>query len=320
MAQGAASRLLDLLVLLQTRPEWRAADLAARSGVSERTIRTDVARLRDLGYPIESAPGRSGGYRMGRSGRIPPLMLDDDDAVVIAVALRMLSQVPGMIEPAEVVEGKLERSLPDRVRRRARAVVDGLDVGSPNTASNVEIPAVDPALLSELSAAIRDRAGLRVRYGSEHEAVEVDPYRLVSWQQRWYLVGRVRPGGEWRALRVDWLELRVPGAGGFVADPLPGGDYSAFVIGDVASRGWSVHARIRVAAPAEEVLRRINPAVGTVEPLGPDRCVLVTGADSIEMVAVWIGMLGLDFDVESPPELVDHLTTIGRRYLRAVGH
>lgn len=318
MAHATASRLLDLLVLLQTRPEWTATDLAARVGVGDRTIRSDVARLRELGYPIDSTPGRAGGYRMGRGGKIPPLLLDDDDAVLVAVALRLLSQAPGMAEDAELVSTKLERSLPDRVRRRVRALLDSLDVGSSNTASNVPIPAVDAALLSDLAAAIRDRAGLRIRYGPQQEELEVDPYRLVSWQQRWYVVGRVRPDGRWQALRVDWVELRVPGAGRFSEHPLPGGDYSSFVLGDVASRGWSVHARIAVDAPAQEVLARINPAVGTVEPLGPDRCVLVTGADSLEMIAVWVGMLGLDFHVDEPVELREHVRAVGARYARAV--
>ena len=148
--------------------------------------------------------------------------------------------------------------------------------------------------------------------------MECDPYRLVSWQERWYVVVRMRPDGRWRALRADWLELRIPGAGRFSPEPLDGGDYAAFVLRDVAFSGWNVHCRIAVDAPAEEVLRRINPTVGVVETVDDEHCVLVTGADSVETVAVWIGMLGLDFHVDEPPELVAHLRTLATRYAAAV--
>jgi hypothetical protein len=140
----------------------------------------------------------------------------------------------------------------------------------------------------------------------------------VSWQERWYVVVRVRPAGRWRALRADWVELRIPGAGRFSPDPLEGGDYAAFVLRDVAFSGWNVHCRIAVDAPAEEVLRRINPTVGVVETVDDEHCVLVTGGDSVETVAVWIGMLGLDFHVDEPPELVAHLRTLATRYAAAV--
>jgi predicted DNA-binding transcriptional regulator YafY len=148
--------------------------------------------------------------------------------------------------------------------------------------------------------------------------VTAEPYRLVSWQQRWYLVSRSRPSGQWAAFRVDWMRLRIPGAGRFIPAPLTGEDYSSFVLREVASTGWKVHARIAVDAPAEQVLSRINPAVGVVETIDENRSVLVTGADSLETVAVWIGMLGLDFHVTDPPELVEHLRALAGRYARAL--
>ena len=146
----------------------------------------------------------------------------------------------------------------------------------------------------------------------------MEPYRLVSWQRRWYLVGRTARTDAWSTYRLDWIRLRTPGGPRFTPVDLPGGDYTAFVLRDVAFAGWSVHTRIRVDAPADEVLSRINPAVGVVEAVDDQTCVLVTGGDSVEIIAVYIGMLGLDFTVDSPPELVAQLAVVGERYRRAV--
>ena len=314
---GTSARLLALLGLLQSRPIWRGSELAGRLDVDRRTIRKDIERLRDLGYPVDTVRGRTGGYRLGSQGRLPPLLLDDDEAVAVAIGLGMVdTAVPGLAETGSAALAKLERTLPDRLRRRVAAVRDSTDIGPVNTGTNVADPGVDPGLLVDLAAAIRDRQGVRFRYRGE-EPVEADPYRLVSWQHRWYVVARRRPTGDWDAYRLDWIELRVPGGSRFAAQPLAGGDYSAFVLRQVASTGWRVHARILVDAPAEEVLARINPAVGVVETVDRERSVLVTGADSWEIVAVWIGMLGLDFHVDQPPELVAHVRSLAERYTGA---
>jgi predicted DNA-binding transcriptional regulator YafY len=176
---------------------------------------------------------------------------------------------------------------------------------------------VDPALLADLAAAVRDHEAIRFFYGDAQAPVEAEPHRLVSWQHHWYVVGRRRPDDQWQAYRADWMTLRVPGGGRFTPRPLEGGDYAAFVLRDVASTGWKVHARIAVDAGAEEVLARINPTVGVVETVDDTHCVLVTGADSVEIVAVWIGMLGLDFHVTDPPELVEHVRVLAERYAGA---
>ncbi len=315
---GTSARLLALLGLLQSRPTWTGPELATRLGVDERTVRKDVERLRDLGYPVDAVRGRAGGYRLGSQGRLPPLLLDDDEAVAVAVGLSMVDiSVPGLAETGSAALAKLERTLPDRLRRRVQALRESTDIGPANTGTNVDDPTVDAGLLVEIASAIRDRQGLRFRYRGE-ERVEADPYRLVNWQQRWYVVARRRPTGRWEAFRIDWIELRVPGASRFSAQPLDGGDYAAFVLRHVASTGWQVHARISVDAPAEQVLARINPAVGVVESVDAGHCVLVTGADSWETVAVWIGMLGLDFHASGPPELVSHLRELARRYAGAL--
>ena len=192
--------------------------------------------------------------------------------------------------------------------------------GPENTGSNVADPRVDAGLLTAVAAAIRDTTELRFDYrggAAGGELRQIEPYRLVSWQRRWYLVGRDPRDDGWSTFRLDWMTLRVPGGRRFTPRPLPGGDYTAFVLREVAFTGWKVHARITVDAPAAEVLARINPTVGVVETLDERTCVLVTGGDSLEIVAVWIGMLGLDFRVTEPPELVAHLRVIGERYRRA---
>ena len=321
MALQTSSRLFALLGHLQVRRTATGPELAALLGVGERTVRKDVERLRELGYPVEAVRGAAGGYRLGDHGRLPPLLLEADEAVAVAVGLGSVSAVRGIEEAGALALAKLEHVLPDRLWRRVRALTESTDVGPANTGTNVAAPPVDVALLADLATAIRDREGLRLFHrpgGGAEERLECDPYRLVSWQERWYVVVRMRPDGRWRALRADWLELRVPGAGRFSPEPLDGGDYAAFVLRDVAFSGWNVHCRIAVDAPAEEVLRRINPTVGVVETVDDEHCVLVTGADSVEVVAVWIGMLGLDFHVDEPPELVAHLRTLATRYAAAV--
>jgi predicted DNA-binding transcriptional regulator YafY len=168
-----------------------------------------------------------------------------------------------------------------------------------------------------VAAAIRDHEEIRFRYRG-NERLQVEPYRLVSWQRRWYLVARDATADTWSSFRLDWMQLRVPGGRRFRPVELPGGDYPAFVLRTTAFAGWQVHVRIIVYAPAEEVLSRINPAVGVVEAIDDSTCVLVTGADSVETVAVYIGMLGIDFTATEPPELVAHLATLARRYTDAV--
>jgi predicted DNA-binding transcriptional regulator YafY len=168
-----------------------------------------------------------------------------------------------------------------------------------------------------IAAAIRDHEEVRFGYRDDLR-FQVEPYRLVSWQRRWYLVGRDASTNEWSTFRLDWMQLRTPGGRRFSPVELPGGDYPAFVLRTTAFAGWNVHAQITVNASAEEVLSRINPAVGVVEAVDDHTCVLVTGADTVETVAVYIGMLGLDFAVTEPPELLAHLTTLAERYARAV--
>ncbi|XAS66953.1 WYL domain-containing protein [Micrococcaceae bacterium Sec5.7] len=322
-----SSRLLKLLALMQARPAWPGPELAERLNVSTRTVRNDIDRLRGLGYPVDAVRGAAGYYRLGAGANLPPLLLDDEEAVAVAVGLRTGSGVKGMEETSARALAKLEQVLPHRLRRQVTAINSATSKGPDNTGSNVKEPEVDPAVLGTIAGAIRDRHYLRFRYntpkGGTPESAErfselVEPYRLVSWVRYSYLVGREQKTGAWHTYRVDWLDLSMPTGRRFAPEPLPGEDYTSFVLRDVASTGWKVHARITVFASAEEVLSRIHAAVGIVESVDESTCVLVTGADSLEVIAVYIGMLGLDFKVSEPAGLVEHLRLLGQRYAKAI--
>ena len=319
-----AARMLALLGLLQSRADWSGRELAARLDVTDRTIRNDVERLRRLGYPVEAVRGPGGRYRLGVGAKLPPLLLEEDEAVAVAVGLRAGTAVAGIEETSARALAKLEHVLPHRLQRRVNALRDAVTAGPENTDANVEDPRVDAGLLAEVAAAVRDHVELRFDYptgapgGADVHVVQVEPYRLVSWQRRWFVVARDPRSDTWAPYRLDWLRLRTPGGRRFTPRPLAGEDYTSFVLREVAASGWSVRARIAVDAPAEDVLARINPTVGVVERTDADHCVLVTGADSVEIVAAYIGMLGLDFHVTDPPELVAAVERLGRRYLRAV--
>ena len=165
---------------------------------------------------------------------------------------------------------------------------------------------------------MRDHVELRFDYQAPHvtSRLQLEPYRLVSWQRRWFVVARDARTDTWAPYRLDWMHLRTPGGRRFTPQPLPGEDYTSFVLREVAFSGWLIHTRIAVDAPAEEVLARINPTVGVVESVDAEHCVLVTGGDSVEIIAVYIGMLGLDFHVTEPAELVEAVAQVGERYRR----
>lgn len=310
------SRVLALLALLQVKPRWSGPELAERLGVTTRTIRNDVNRLRELGYPVDATLGSAGHYRLGPGAKLPPLLLDDEEAVAVAVGLRAATGIEGIAESSARALAKLDHVLPHHLRRQVTAIHAATTRAPDNTDTNVEDPEVDPAVLTAIASAIRDTEWLRFDHPGSEVALVVEPYRLVSWVRRWYLVARDPADGAWRTFRVDRVGLRMPTHRRFtpVAPPF---DWTDFVLRDVASTGWNVHARITVHAPAEAVLARINPTVGVVEAVDATTCVLVTGADSVEMIAVYVGMLGLDFRVTGPPALVGHLRTLAERYALA---
>jgi predicted DNA-binding transcriptional regulator YafY len=310
------ARLLALLALLQSGPERTGRELSERLEVSTRTIRHDIERLRELGYPVDGNRGSVGGYRLGAGGKLPPLLLDDEEAVAVTVGLRAAAGISGVEEAGTRALAKLEQVLPSRLRPTVDALRSTIDRAPENVGTDAPDPEVDARVLQAIAGAIHDVEWLRFDYQGGARLVE--PYRLLSWQRRWHLVARDPIDDSWTTYRVDWIEPRMPTRRRFDPQPLPGSDYTAFALRTIAATGWQVHARLRVAASAEQVLARINPTVGVVEPIDDENCVLVTGADSLDTVAAYIGMLMMDFAVESPPELLPRLTLLAERYRRAV--
>lgn len=308
-----SARLLVLLSLLQSRRDWRGADLAERLGVTTRTVRNDVERLRGMGYAIDAVPGPAGGYRMGTGGAaIPPLLLDDDEAVAVAVGLRSAATmgIAGVEEASVGALLKVEHILPSRLRHRVASLHAATEsVSTPG-------PTVDAAVLTAVAGAIRSSERLKFDYlsrdGSESRR-DVEPHRLVSWGRRWYLVAWDVRRDDWRTFRVDRVRPLVGGGPRFTPRPLGDDDAATFVQRGVAQAPWNYRARIRLAAPAEAVTSRLAPAAEAT-PDGPDHCVVEVGSDSPHQLALWIGMLDVDFEVLEPPELAEAFARLARRY------
>ncbi|TKK87973.1 YafY family transcriptional regulator [Herbidospora galbida] len=312
-----SARLLRLLSLLQARRDWPGRDLADRLGVSDRTVRRDVERLRDLGYPVHASRGTDGGYRLGAGTAMPPLLLDDEEAVAVAIGLRTaVESVAGMAETSARALTKLEQVLPSRLRHR----VDALRASTEPVPADRPGPTVDAAVLSILATACRNRERLRFDYRA-HDGSSTpraaEPHRIVSWGRRWYLVAWDVDRHDWRTFRVDRLTPRTPTGPRFPPRDPPEGGAAAYVARGVSSAAWRHRARIVVHAPADVVTERINPAVGVVEAIDDDTCVLDTGAETIHTLAVHLGLLDLDFDVSEPPELIEHLRLVAARFTRA---
>jgi predicted DNA-binding transcriptional regulator YafY len=311
-----SARLLRLLSLLQMRREWSGHDLAARLEVDIRTIRRDVDRLRNLGYPVGATPGVAGGYRLGAGTELPPLLLDDEEAVAVAVGLQTATTgtIAGIEETALRALAKLEQVLPARLRHR----VNALRAATVSVPPDVRGPAVDAETLIVVATACRDHERLRfdyVNFDGEASSRVVEPHRLVRWGQRWYLLAWDLDRADWRTYRVDRVQPKVTGPR-FVPRELPD-DPAAYISRGVSAAAWRYTARVKVHAPAAVITERITPAVGVVEAIDDDTCILVAGADSVDTVVVWLGMLDADFEVSQPPELVARIRELAARYDRA---
>ena len=311
----ASGRLLRLLSLLQTPRDWTGAELADRLEVSTRTIRNDIERLRALGYPVHATRGSVGGYRLEAGAILPPLLLDDDEAIAVAVGLRTSAggAVGGIEETTLRALGKLEQVLPQRLRRRVNALQAFTVLVPPNQNE----PTVDPDVLTLLASASRDHVRLRFSYRDREGAAsrrEAEPYRLVNWGRRWYLVAWDIERDAWRTFRVDRIVPRLPLGARFTPRPLPDEDVAAYVARGVTGSSWGFRARVIVHAPAGQVTERIGRWIGSVEPIDERSCVLDAGASSAEMMALYLGLLDADFTVTEPPELVDHLRRLAERY------
>jgi predicted DNA-binding transcriptional regulator YafY len=313
-----SARLLRLLSLLQARRHWGGPELAQRLGVTTRTVRADVERLRSLGYPVEATPGVAGGYRLGAGAAMPPLLLDDEEAVAVAVGLRTAAggSVTGIEETSLRALAKLERLLPSRLRRRVTAVQGfTLDVGGGG-------PTVDADMLALLAGACRDAERLRFDYARHDGSVSrrvVEPHRLVHLRRRWYLVAWDVERADWRTFRVDRVTPRPPTGPRFVPRTFPEEDVGAYVQRGVGAAIWRHWARVRLHATAADVARRWPNAPGRTTPETGGTCLLEVGADTFEQLALHLGLLGVEFEVLAPPELADAVRALGERYVRAAG-
>ncbi|MDR2986268.1 MAG: YafY family transcriptional regulator [Nocardiopsaceae bacterium] len=312
-----SARLLRMLSLLQAKRDWTATELAARLGVTTRTIRNDVGRLRGLGYPVEARPGVAGGYRLGSTGVLPPLLLDDDEAVAVAIGLRTAAggSIAGIEETSVRALTKLQQVLPARLRRQVSAFQS---YALPAPAAG---PQADPDVLTVIAAACRDHERLRFDYTAHSGSVSqrsAEPYRLVSNRRRWYLVAWDTDRNDWRTFRADRIRPRTPAGPRFTPRPLPpDNEIAAQVARGAAEATWQYRARVIVHAPAAYVRARL-PIPAEVEPLGEDRCAFEPGSDHPEMLALYLGMLGADFTIVDSPELVAALRGLTDRYQRAI--
>jgi predicted DNA-binding transcriptional regulator YafY len=313
-----SSRLLDLLSLLQARRDWPGGELAERLEVSPRTIRRDVERLRGLGYPVESLTGPAGGYRLRAGTAMPPLLLDEDEAIAIAVGLRTAARasVTGIEETSIRALVKLEQVLPEHLRRRVAAL------GSATVAPAVDGPTVDPQHLTTIAGACRDFECLRFRYSSRdgiETRREVEPHTVVNLGRRWYLVSWDRGREDWRTFRVDRIDAPATTGVRFTPRDLPAEDAATYVRENIAGAFNRFEARVTVHGAAEDVARRLPHLAGALTPIDEQRCEYRTSDYDIEWLALRIAMLGVEVDVHEPPELITQLRALSRRLRRATG-
>ncbi|MFH8752034.1 helix-turn-helix transcriptional regulator [Streptomyces rimosus] len=312
-----SARLLKLLSLLQTHRDWSGTELAERLGVTPRTVRRDVDRLRTLGYPVSASAGVAG-YRLGAGTQLPPLLLDDEEAVAVAVGLRTAAgaTVAGIAETSVRALVKLESVLPSRLRHRVQALQSAtvpLAQGG---------PVVAPDTLTAIAAACRDHEILRFSYRS-HDATETrreaEPHRLVFSGRRWYLLAYDTGRADWRTFRVDRLTLRTPNGPRFTPRQAPAPDLADYASRALSTAPYRHQARFTVHAPAAQVQERMPATAATVEPRDAQSCTVTASAHSLDELALWVGLLGVPFTVHEPPELVEHVRGLAARLAASAG-
>jgi predicted DNA-binding transcriptional regulator YafY len=310
-------RLLRLLSLLQVRRDWSGADLAERLGVTSRTVRNDIERLRILGYQVRSSTGVTGGYRLAPGSVMPPLLLDDDEAVAVGLTLRAAAagSVTGIEETSLRALTKLEQTLPARLRHRLNA----LRQATVSVAGGG--PTVDAETLTTVAAACRDHLRLRFDYAARDGADSVrrvEPHRLVYTGRRWYLLAWDVDRADWRTFRADRIRPWLP-AGPRFTPREPPDDAARHVVRGTGSRAWTVPARVLLHAPAEAIAERLSPAAGLVHPIDEHTCQLETGADSVGDLVGFLTSLDVGFEVLDPPALRDRMRELAARYAAAAG-
>jgi predicted DNA-binding transcriptional regulator YafY len=311
-----SARLLRLLSLLQTPRDWTGADLAQRLEVDVRTVRRDIQKLRDLGYPVHATPGAAG-YRLGAGTKLPPLLLDDEEAVAVAIGLRTAASgtVTGIEETSLRALAKLEQVLPSRVRHRVN-LLHSVTVTVPGTG-----PAVDPAVLTAVAAACREHQRLRFDYHNHDGANSVrdtEPHRLVHTGRRWYLIGWDTDRRDWRTYRVDRIRPRIPAGPRFTPRQAPDVDLAGYLAHGVSTAPYRYQARITLYTAAETAAERIPPTVGVIEAVDPQTCLLHTGSNSLDEIAIYVATFGFRFQIHEPPELITHIRHLTARLTDAV--
>jgi predicted DNA-binding transcriptional regulator YafY len=314
---NTSSRTLRLLSLLQTHRFWPGDELADRLGVSARTLRRDVDRLRELGYPVEARRGIEGGYQLAAGAALPPLVLDDDEAVALAIGLRAAAQgaVAGIEESSVRALAKVARIMPPHLRRR----VDALRAMTQGPAAWNAGPNVDAGVLTTVAQACRDEERLRFAYtaqNGERSTRHVEPHRLVALGHRWYLVAYDLARNDWRSFRVDRLDsLRTTGMR-FTARPLPAADAVAFVRAGLDNLPTRRRVEVLIRAPADTV-RSVVGRWATVDEADATSCRLRMTVENLDWPALTLGAVGAEFEVIRPPELVDRIRELGELFTRA---
>jgi predicted DNA-binding transcriptional regulator YafY len=297
------NRVLQLLGLLQSRRVWSGEELSEQLGVTTRSVRRDVERLRDLGYPVHASTGHGGGYQLGAGAALPPLLLDSDEAVAMAVCLRLAAggSVAGVGEAALRALTKLDQVMPARLRSQVAAVHDATVTLTPEAESPV-----DPEILMTLARACRDREHVDTDYvdrAGTPSSRRLEPYQLVTTGRRWYLLAYDRDRQDWRSLRLDRMaEVRARGTT-FTARDAP--DAAAYVRRAITASPYRHVARVRYRAPKTVIAQYFSPTSVTIEDDGPDTCVVVAGADDPQTLVLYLAMPGIAFEVLEPAAVAD---------------
>ncbi|MCP9275322.1 helix-turn-helix transcriptional regulator [Mycolicibacterium arenosum] len=312
------SRVLQLLGLLQSRRVWSGEELADRLGVTGRSVRRDVDRLRDLGYPVHASKGHGGGYQLGAGAALPPLLLDPEEAVAMAVCLRVAAggSVAGVGESALRALSKLDQVMPSRLRAQVSAVHEA----TVTLTSGQQQDLVEPDVLMTLARASRDHEHVALSYTDIRGNVtqrRLEAYQLVTTGRRWYLLAYDRDRDDWRSLRLDRMsDVRALGS---TFTPRAAPDAATYVQRAITSSPYRYVARVRYFAPKDVVAQTFSASTVQIEPDGDDACIVTAGADSAEVMVPYLALPGCDFEVLSPPEVVEAVRVVAERLARAAG-
>src|SRR4051795_8299326 len=301
-------RVLRLLGLLQQRPVWTGPELAEQLGVTTRSIRRDVERLRSLGYPVQATQGVGGGYQLGRGRALPPLLLDDAEAVAVSLRMAAGGTVSGASEAALRTVAKLDQVMPPRLRGEVRAIHEATQ-----TLDQGQSP-VDGEALLRLGRACRDLVRVRFDYESRDgtpSSRTTEPVGLVATGRRWYLMAYDVDRDDWRTFRLDRMRSVEPTTWRFEAREHE--DPASYVQRSVASSGYRIQARVLVHAPLAEVAERTSVRSVVLSAVGDETTLLEAGAESIYGLAFHLSWLGFEFEVQEPAELRAALTDLAGR-------